>query len=135
MSKDFSDKKKHTIDRIDQHILRRSQHDVNPNGSSPWMKTKLPPLPFPQAHMHIQSDLSPTPKRRKLAFSSNYDNKELDLSANYKNLYSEDEGSKLVQKLPELPPSNSDSVSPVTKSVAFSDRIESSPAVSYTHLN
>ncbi|CAI4282477.1 BDN_1c_G0004540.mRNA.1.CDS.1 [Saccharomyces cerevisiae] len=126
MSKDFSDKKKHTIDRIDQHILRRSQHDNYSNGSSPWMKTNLPP-PSPQAHMHIQSDLSPTPKRRKLASSSDCENKQFDLSAINKNLYPEDTGSRLMQSLPELSASNSDNVSPVTKSVAFSDRIESSP--------
>lgn len=127
MSKDFSDKKKHTIDRIDQHILRRSQHDAHSNGSSPWMKVNLPPPPSPQAQMHIQSDLSPTPKRRKLASSSNYENEQSDLSTTNKNSYPEDAGNRLMQSLPELCASNSDNVSPVTKSVAFSDRLESSP--------
>ncbi|CAI4056135.1 DNA-binding protein RIF1 SKDI_02G3830 [Saccharomyces kudriavzevii IFO 1802] len=127
MSKDFSDKKKHTIDRIDQHILRRSQQDASSNGSSPWMKVNLPPPPSPQARMHVQGDLSPTPKRRKLASPNNYENNQYDSSANQRSLCLQDAGNKLVQSLPELSASNSDNASPVTKSVAFSDRIESSP--------
>ncbi|CAI1934976.1 hypothetical protein SEUBUCD650_0D04800 [Saccharomyces eubayanus] len=127
MSNDFSDKKKHTIDRIDQHILRRSQQDAHSSGNSPWMKAKLPPPPSPQAHMHIQSDLSPTPKRRKLVFPSINENDQLHLSESHEHISLEYTQSKLMQSLPEISASNSNNVSPVTKSVAFSDRIESSP--------
>ncbi|CAI4060473.1 hypothetical protein SUVZ_04G4840 [Saccharomyces uvarum] len=127
MSNDFSDKKKHTIDRIDQHILRRSQQDAHSSGNSPWMKAKLPPPPSPQARMHTQSDLSPTPKRRKLLSPSINENNQWDLSESHEHLSLEDENSKLMQSLPEISAPNSNNVSPVTKSVAFSDRIESSP--------
>lgn len=110
-------KKLRAIDRLDQHIIKRSKgvnRSASPPSVLPWMNTHLPP-PSPQRQSNDIDETSPTPKRRKLHNEAS-PLKEAKVTERQKATLSTYTKTDI-----------SANASPTIKSVAFSDNVESSP--------
>lgn len=111
-----SSNKLRAIDMLDQHINRRSQgktRSATPPNSLPWLNSHLP-IPSLVRPLNNDNNTSPTPKRRRIVQVEGSTTQELDMIP----IQAESKCRTIEE---------TSRGSPSSKSVAFSDKIESSP--------
>ncbi|GAV52395.1 hypothetical protein ZYGR_0AG03860 [Zygosaccharomyces rouxii] len=115
-----SEKRMRAIDRLDQHMMKRSMKNSKSSSPSgpflPWLSHKLPSNSQSGSNGNQNHEIgSPSPKRRKIASLSPTRNVEPTINGHSNTFPIEARVPTSVQS------------SPIKKTVAFSDRIESSP--------
>ncbi|GAV47383.1 hypothetical protein ZYGR_0H02240 [Zygosaccharomyces rouxii] len=119
-SNQSSEKRMRAIDRLDQHMMKRSMKNSKSSSPSgpflPWLSHKLPSNSQSDSNGSQNHEISsPSPKRRKTASLSPIRNVESTIDGPSNTFPIEARVVTSVQS------------SPIKKTVAFSDRVESSP--------